>query len=141
MQTMADHTSRRRRSSRAKVLLVALLDLPDRSEAVKLRNLSEEGALVEGAGRLDENCELVFRRNDLAVSGRVIWVRGELAGISFNEPLDRKIVLRHVPVAAARAVPPEMFRRPSVTRHAMTAEQMRWIDDWMQSVEAQKPGE
>src|SRR3954467_14655742 len=112
MQTMVDHTSRRRRSSRAKVLLVASLDLPDRSQAVKLRNLSEEGALVEGGGSLGVNWELVFRRNAPAVSGRVIWVRGELAGISFNEPLDRKVVLRHVPVAAARAGPPGVFWGP-----------------------------
>ena len=138
---MPDHPSIKRRSRRASVMLVASLDLPDRSQPVKLRNLSEEGALVEGAGMVDEGCELLFRRNELQVPGRVVWVQGRFAGIAFAEPLDRQVVLRHVPVAAARPVPTQLYRRPSVKRHRMSDEELRWIDDWMQSPGADKPGE
>lgn len=90
---------------------------------------------------VDENCELLFCRNDLQVPGRVAWVRGRFAGIAFSEPLDRKVVLRHVPVAAARAAPAQLFRRPSVKRHEMSDEDSRWVDGWMQSRQIDRPGE
>ena len=113
---MPNRPNSKRRSSRSNVYLVATLELPDRSQRVKLRNLSEDGAMVEGAGMVDEDSELLFRRNQLCVAGRVAWVQGPYAGIAFGERLERKVVVRHVPARATRPVPQRLFGRPALTR-------------------------
>jgi hypothetical protein len=131
----------KRRRSRSKVLLAATLELPDRSQRVKLRNLSEEGAMVEGAGMVAENSELLFRRNTLCVPGRVAWVQGPYAGIAFGERLEREVVLRHVPARAARPVPARLFARPALTRHRLSAAERNWVKHWLAAPETDKPGE
>jgi hypothetical protein len=99
---------------------------------VKLRNLSEEGALVEGAGMVERDCELLFRRNEIQVAARVVWVSGRFAGIAFDQRLDRKVVLRHVPPSAPRFdPPPRLFKRPGLTTHQMSPEEKKWIDHWV----------
>jgi len=138
---MADQPDSKRRSKRANVMLVASLELPDRSQPVKLRNLSEDGALVEGAGTVAPDCEILFRRNELEVPGRVVWVRGGFAGIAFGEKLDRQAVLRHMPSAPQRTAPAELFKRPGVVRHRMSPAEQQWLDHWMESAPSDKPGE
>jgi hypothetical protein len=139
---MPDHPSKKRRSRRDIVLLSASLDLPDRSQSVKLRNLSEEGALVEGAGMVERDCDLLFRRNEIEVPARVVWVRGRFAGIAFDQPLDRKVVLRHVPASAPRSdpPPPRLFKRPGLTTHQMSPEEKKWIDHWVRTSGPRKLG-
>jgi hypothetical protein len=129
---MPDHPSKKRRSRRDNVLLSASLDLPDRSQPARLRNLSEDGALVEGVGMIDRDSDLLFRRNEIEVPARVVWVRGPFAGIAFDERLDRTVVLRHVPASARRAdpPPPRLFKRPGLTTHQMSPEEKKWIDQW-----------
>ena len=138
---MTDQPISKRRSKRANVMLVASLDLPDRSQPVKLRNLSEDGALVEGAGTVPPDCDVIFRRNELQVPGRVVWVREAFAGIQFSQKLDQKAVLRHMPSAPQRTAPAELFKRPGLVRHQMTAAEQKWLDDWMSSSRADKLGE
>ena len=138
---MPDHPSKKRRSRRDNVLLTASLDLPDRSQPVKLRNLSEEGALVEGAGMVEQDCDLLFRRNDLEVPARVVWVRGRFVGIAFDRRLDRKAVLRHMPASAPRSDPPSrLFKRPGLTTHQMSPEEKKWIDHWVRTSGPRKLG-
>jgi hypothetical protein len=131
----------KRRSSRSTVLLSATIEFADRSQPVKLRNLSEDGALVDGVGEVTENSEILFRRNDLCVAGRVAWIQGDHAGIAFNEPLERQVVLRHVSRAAARPVPPQVFARPWLTRQHLSPEDQAWIDEWMATSPRDRPGD
>jgi len=116
-----------RRQRRSQVFMTAALDLSGSSLPVKMRNLSADGALVEGDKLPVEGTELVFRRQDLNVAARVIWVRNGRAGLAFKEQLAAEAVLRHVPVPRPRVMP--MFRRPGFAERTTDAQQMA-ADDW-----------
>jgi hypothetical protein len=116
----------RRGSSRSKVLLAAKLQLPDRTQAVRLRDLSASGALVEGAGDLIVDGPVIFCRNDLAVAGVVAWSNGKHAGICFSRPLSPDVVLRHIPRPAERKVVDH--KRPALKRRGLSAQERLWMD-------------
>lgn len=130
-----------RRSRRSPVLLAASLELDGKAHDVKLRNLSPEGALVEGVKGLPEQSDVLFKRNDLCVAARIAWVQDKYAGIVFDYPLDPGEILRHVTRREARPVPPQLYARPALTRHALSQAERRWIQDWMESSALNKPGE
>lgn len=110
-----------RRSQRSNVLLAATLDTGTAKLPVKLRNLSAEGALVQGI-RLPASGGLVhFCRNELSVPSRVAWVHGDYAGIAFAEQLKPEEVLRNVPSPKARI--PTSFRRPGLTCRELTEQE------------------
>ena len=95
-------TTQNRRSRRAHMLMTATLDYAGRAVKVTLRNLSPDGAQVEGAQLPVEGTDLLFRKGELAVAGSVIWTKGRQAGIRFDKELDPATVLNHVPVARPR---------------------------------------
>lgn len=99
-----------RRHRRPNVLMAAALELSGASVPVTLRNLSAYGALVEGDKLPVEGAEILFRRDALAVSAKIAWVRGRRAGLSFNYELPPETLLRHVPTPRPRVLP--SFRRP-----------------------------
>ena len=121
-------------------MLVASLELPDRSQPVRLRNLSEGGALVESAGIVERDCDILFRRNDLEVLAQVVWINGPFVGIAFKERIDRKVVLRHMPPSAARPTLPPLFKRPGLRSHQISSEEKKWIDHWVGSPGPRKLG-
>jgi hypothetical protein len=95
---------------------------------VKLRNLSPEGAQVEHDALPVEGTELMFRKGDLAVAGRVIWTKGKQAGIRFAEPLQPEAVLNHVPVPKPRMT--TEFRRPGLASRALTDSERQLAEHW-----------
>src|SRR5690349_6923552 len=99
-----------RKVRRSNVLMAASLELSGTSLPVKLRNLSAEGALVEGDKLPVEGASIVFRKGDLSVPGRLAWAKTRHAGISFERKLDPDQLLRHVPAPRPRIKPD--FRRP-----------------------------
>ena len=125
-----DESSRgqNRRQRRSNVLMAAALELSGTSIPVKLRNLSADGALVEADKLPVEGSEIVFRRNDLAMPAKVIWVRGGRAGISFKDELPPETLLRHVPTPRPRVLPD--FRRPGLTERPMSAQERQMGADW-----------
>ena len=106
------NSQQNRRQRRSNVLFTATLELSGREIEVKLRNLSAEGALVEGEPLPVEGAEIRFRRHELSVSGKIVWVRGNRAGISFHLPLSPEALLRHVPTPRPRVI--SDFRRPGL---------------------------
>ncbi|WP_283938148.1 PilZ domain-containing protein [Sphingomonas brevis] len=106
--------SQNRKNRRSNVLMSASLELSGTSLPVKLRNLSSEGALVEGEKLPVEGASLLFRKGDLSVAGTIAWVKGRQAGVSFTQRLDPEQLLRHVPAPRARVTP--AFRRPGLTK-------------------------
>ena len=129
-----DHSeaTQNRRSRRSPVLLAASIEVGGaRSIAVKLRNLSEEGALIEAQVLPPEGTSAYFKRNDLKVSGRIVWVQGKYAGFAFNKPLKREEVLRQVPQPKARAQ--TEYRRPGFTCRPLTAHDREMLEVWMAS--------
>jgi hypothetical protein len=132
-------TTHNRRSRRSNVLLTATLEVQGEQLPVKLRNLSAEGALVEGKLLPAADTQIVFRRKELDVRGHIAWVSGNHAGVAFNRKLDPEQVLRHVPPPR-----PKMqidFRRPGFNVRDFSPEQRRMIERWMWSPGPAKPGE
>jgi len=117
-----------RRNRRSKVLMTATLELSGSALQVKLRNLSAEGALIEGNAIPVEGSEVVFKRLELSVPGRIAWVTGNRAGVTFNTKLEPEAMLHHIPVPKPRVMPD--FKRPGLGARRLSAEE-RWLaEDW-----------
>lgn len=105
-----------RKSRRSNVLMSASLELSGTSLLVKLRNLSADGALVEGDKLPVEGSSILFRKGDLSMAGHVAWVKGRQAGVSFAQNLNPEQLMRHVPTPRPRVTP--SFRRPGLNKFA-----------------------
>ena len=117
-----------RRSRRSNVLLAASIEVSGASLAVKLRNLSTEGALVEGDDLPVEGSEVQFRRNELSVNSRVAWVHGKHAGVAFHRPIAQEEVLRNIPRPRYRV--PLDYKRPGLAVRQLTPEEQRLAESW-----------
>ena len=121
--------SQNRRSRRSPVFLAASIEVAGVAETVKLRNLSEEGALVEGEHLPLEGTTTFFQRNDLRLKSRVVWVHGRFAGVAFARPLKAEEVLRNVP--KPRQTVNKDFRRPGLACRPLTDQERLMVEKWM----------
>lgn len=128
-----------RKSRRSQVYFSACLKDVGGTHEVKLRNLSAEGALVEGKDLPLEGTDVIFSRNDLNTPGRVVWVNGDHAGIAFADKLQQEQVLRHVP-SPRPAVRPE-FRRPGLQCRELSSVEKKLVESWVWSASPNRPGE
>lgn len=117
-----------RRSARSPVLLSAKVELDGAEVPVILRNLSSEGALIEGANLPAEGTTTKFHRNDLTVDGRIVWVEGRYAGMAFDRELDREELLQHVPKPRQRIE--SHFRRPGLACTPLSEADRKMIQMW-----------
>jgi hypothetical protein len=131
--------SQNRRSNRSPVLLSAVVELDGRDIAVVLRNLSTEGALIEGAKLPIEGERTVFKRNELCVKGRIVWVEGRFAGLRFDRELEREELLRQVPRPRQRFEP--QYRRPGLTCQPLTESDRRMLEMWASAAPVARPGD
>jgi len=122
-------TTQNRKSRRSNVLMAASLELSGMSLPVKLRNLSADGALVEGDKLPVEGASILFRKGDLSVPGRVAWAKTRHAGISFEAKLSPDLVLRHIPAPRARVKPD--FRRPGLKSGDLTEQERQFGERWL----------
>ena len=118
-----------RRFRRSNVLMAAQIEDGDSRSEVTLRNLSAEGALVEGTDIPHQDSRVVFRKNDLVISGRVAWVNGRRAGIAFDSKLQPETLMRHIPSPRLRIEP--RSKRPRVTSHVLTEEERLWCENYI----------
>ena len=117
-----------RRSRRSNVLLAASIEASGAVIPVKLRNLSTEGALIEGESLPVEGSEVVFKRNELCVNSRVAWVMDQQAGVAFTRPIAQEDVLRNIPKPRYRGTP--NFKRPALVSRDLTPEERRLAASW-----------
>lgn len=122
-----------RRSRRSPVLLSARLEVDGVEVPVVLRNLSAEGALVEGAQLPREGVATQFKRNELTVKGRIAWVEGRFAGVAFDRHLQPDELLQHVPKPRQRIEP--KFRRPGLACKPLTEADRKMIQMWAAPIE------
>ncbi len=73
-------------SPRTNLLLAATAEIDGRALPVRIRNLSETGAMLEGAGLPDAGLKLILKRGDLEVSATVAWAAGPRRGVRFDGP-------------------------------------------------------
>lgn len=128
-----------RRQRRSNVLLTAIIELSGRTLDVKLRNLSAEGALIEADGLPVEGSEIVFRRGDLAVSGKIVWVSNRRAGVQFHTALTPVALLRYVPTPRPRILP--SFRRPGLGAQPLTSGEKLFEKRWTAQIPHDQPGD
>jgi len=128
-----------RGSRRSPVLLAASVEVAGAPVPVKLRNLSEMGALIEGDRLPAEGEATWFERNDLRVPSRVVWVHGRYAGVAFSEPLKSEQVLRNIPKPRQRLEPD--FRRPALACRPLTSYERRMLETWMTTSPVAKIGD
>ena len=124
--------SQNRRSRRSQLLMAATLEISGRALNEKLRNLSSDGAQVEGDQLPIEGTDLMFRKGELAVAGQVIWSKGRQAGISFAHKLDPVQVLNHI--SAPRPRKKLDFRRPGLVSRELSDLERKLGEHWIQSV-------
>jgi len=117
-----------RRSRRSPVLLSAKVDVLGVEVSVILRNLSSDGALIEGEQLPREGATTTFSRKDLTVEGRIAWVEGRFAGLAFDRSLDREELLQHVPAPRQRV--DTTFRRPGLASRPISDEERKMIQMW-----------
>ena len=133
------NVSQNRRSRRSPVLLAASVEVAGATQAVKLRNLSEDGALIEGERLPLEGTTTFFQRNDLRLKGRVVWVHGRFAGIAFARKLKPEEVLRYVPQPRQKIN--SDFRRPGLACRPLTDQELQMVEKWMVSSPVGKLGD
>lgn len=118
-----------RRAPRSSVLFAATIQIGGQLVPVKLRNLSQEGALVEADRLPVEGDTTCFQRNDLRLKAQVVWVQGRYAGVAFDERLNPEQVLRHVPKPKTRSQ--VRFMRPGLACRPLTDRERRMVERWM----------
>jgi hypothetical protein len=122
-------TIQNRRHRRSNVFLNATLEAPGGSLPVLLRNLSQEGALVQGEHIPPEGTRVLFHRQGLSVPSRVAWSEDGAAGLEFDFPLFPREMLRHVPPPEPVAAP-QVKRRPGLSAKPLTRGERALIEQW-----------
>lgn len=123
-------TTQNRRQRRSTVMLRATLGLDGATIDVLLRNLSQDGALVQGEGLPEEGSRVLFHRQGLSVPSRIAWSHCDYAGVEFDFPLFPREILRHVPPPPQRAAPPPLTKRPGLGSRALSAAERSLIERW-----------
>jgi len=113
------------------VLLTATIYVGGVPVAVKLRNLSEQGALIESERLPTEGSETIFERKELRLNSRVVWVEGKYAGVAFDVPLNREDLLRHIPQPKGRSRNEPDFRRPGFACRPLSDYERRNLETWL----------
>jgi hypothetical protein len=119
-----------RQFRRSNVLLKATLEISGASLPVVLRNLSQEGALVQGVGVPKEGTRVLFHRKGLSVPSRVAWLHGNQAGVHFDFPLFPRELLRHIPMPERKPPPPPIKKRPGFGAQPLTEGERSLIERW-----------
>jgi hypothetical protein len=81
----------RRASRRTNLLLTASIEFNGVARQVRIRNVSETGAMIEGTHVPNKGVQLTLTRADLQVGATVAWSTAGKAGIHFDEPLPVEI--------------------------------------------------
>ena len=74
-----------RREPRFRVLLVARLFTTSGERNVKLRDISANGAMIEGDRLPAPGTDVLLRRGSLELIATIVWARDGCAGLEFDE--------------------------------------------------------
>jgi hypothetical protein len=130
----------KRSAKRARVLLAAKLRTGSGYDIdVRLRDLSQRGALVEGQALPPQGSETVFSRGSMSVPARVAWTGEGKAGLEFAFPIDENDVLVQLKRTNIDSSQPR-FRRPRLGED-MSEQEKKLARLWGASVGIAVPGE
>ena len=126
-------TAQNRLNRRSPVFLSATLEDDGRRLSVILRNMSANGALVEGEGMPNEGAEIYFERKELRVKARIVWVHDRYAGVAFDRELQREELLRSVPQPRGPRTVTDT-RRPGFASQPLTEGERKVLNIWMTQI-------
>lgn len=125
-----------RRSPRANVLLIGVVESGKARIPVRVSNLSAHGALVVGKAIPNADARVVFRCNGVAVEGWVVWAKAPQAGIQFDELIQPEELRRSGSLHSQAVIPDTRqldFRRPGFRGNQLTQEEREMLEDWQAS--------
>jgi hypothetical protein len=141
VQSFGDGQSAGKRGSkRARVLLAAKVHAGAAEMDVRLRDLSQKGALIEGKGIPPAGTEIVFCRGSICVPARVAWTADGRAGLEFAYQIDETEVLVQLKRTTTDQNTPR-FRRPRLSGEDMSEQEKQLARLWGVSVGIAVPGE
>ena len=130
----------KRRAKRARVLLAAKLWVGSSEIDVRLRDLSQKGALVECQNLPPVGSEVVFSRGSIRVPARVAWAGEGRVGLEFAYMIDESEVLVQLKRTTTDHNQPR-FRRPRLFGEDMSEQEKKLARMWGVSVGIALPGE
>lgn len=99
MATAAADFSPERREQRTRVLMRGTLFAPTGASVIWIRDISNEGALVQSDDPLPSGCDVIFKRGQIFAAAHVAWAKGKNAGIEFYRPLgNTELESAHLPL-------------------------------------------
>jgi hypothetical protein len=96
----AGSSAEHRAARRTNLMLAAEIEIDGRYVPVRIRNLSETGALIEGSALPGKGAALLLHRASFHIGATIAWSGGGRAGIHFDEPIS-------LPQWTGKALPPE----------------------------------
>jgi len=87
MNMIGDGFRNRRRSARASVQLPASVVTMSAYQFLEVVNLSPTGAKLRGSPRPEIGKTAMFRLEGLQMLCKVMWAKGDLCGVRFDEPI------------------------------------------------------
>jgi hypothetical protein len=128
----------KRQDRRARVLIAAKVIVGGRPLNVRLRDLSQHGALLFAATPPPLRSEVTFERGELSAKASVVWRHGDRFGIQFDEPIEEQDVMIHgepiIPYEPPlHCKPPPMGEKSDIFSHTLTPEERATAESWFQS--------
>ena len=120
-----------RQSKRSLVLLSAKLKTRAGDLDVRLRNLSQKGALLEADRCPEVGGDVVFERGDTVVPARVAWVSAQRFGVEFLEPIEESEVLIHVGRPKPKPDNAPVFRRTGFRDTTLSIGERKLAESWV----------
>lgn len=91
-------------ASRSNVFLAATLYARDEALPIRIRNLSDHGAMLEGSGLPGEGVKVQLQRGSLSASAEIAWQRDQFRGVWFDEPIEAAFWVKAVGHSGQRRV-------------------------------------
>jgi hypothetical protein len=130
----------KRKAKRNRVLLAARIRNAGGEADVRLRDLSQRGALIECDALPPVGSEVIFQRGSITVPARIAWAAAKRAGLEFAHIIDESEVLVQLRRTNTDQNQPR-FRRPRLLGEDMTAHDRKLAQLWGLSVGIVVPGE
>lgn len=110
----------RQQGSRSSVFLTGEARFGEVVDPVKIRNLSESGAMLETQGKIPSaaGTKGALLRKDNEIDFTIRWVVGERYGVEFDEPIDEQELLIQIGKAERKEGETPRFRRPGLREKA-----------------------
>ncbi len=121
-----------RRRERMRVLLAARLVTTFNDRPVKIRDLSSEGAMIEGDAMPSKGMDVILQRGPIEVFASVVWSNGRQCGLEFESVLDEEdfLTLLNPPLPSGPAIEPPASRYSPLRNEPLTAEDWAAARAW-----------